>query len=349
VRLFRPLPLVLTALGAFLTHGIALGEPAARDPVAAEALFENGKRLLKAGDWKGACEKFEKSWELDPAVGTQIKIAKCHEHDGKLATAWYDYQRAASLNREKVEQSAARRRELDDFIRVEVAKLETRLPRLTIAANAPPSDLTLRRDGQLLSLAVLGEALPVDPGPHEVTAEAPEHVSERHDVNLLEGEAKIITLTLARTEAQAVPMSAVPAEKQAPPTKAEQPPVSPAVPPAPDERAKASGGGGQRTLGFVLGGAGVVGLGIGAYFGVRTLSLVEDSNPYCQHPGGACEDEGIRIRERALQAQRTAIIAASVGGMALVAGAILIFTADGKEETVALGVAPTSVTGTVRW
>jgi hypothetical protein len=349
VRPFRPLTFALSALGASLAHGIAFGEPVARDPIAAEALFETGKRLLNADDWKGACEKFEKSWELDPAVGTLLKIAKCHEHEGKLATAWYDYRRAESFNREKVEQSPARRRELDDFIRAEVKELEARLPRLTITAHEPPTDLTLCRDGQLISLAVLGEALPVDPGKHEVTAEAPGHVSERHAVNLSEGEAKVVTLTLARATAQPLSSENPPAAKSVVAEPAPRRPVASVLAPDRAEQRTATSGSGQRAIGLLLGGAGVVGLGVGGYFGLRTLSLVRESDPYCQHPGGTCDEPGLRLRERAGRAQTSGIIAASVSGAALVAGAFVVVTAPGKEETVALRIAPTNLTGYVLW
>src|SRR5262245_30190103 len=57
------------------------------DPFAAEALFNSAKELLQAGDWAGACAKFRKSMALDPAVSTRTKIAKCLEHEGKLAQA----------------------------------------------------------------------------------------------------------------------------------------------------------------------------------------------------------------------------------------------------------------------
>jgi hypothetical protein len=349
MRLSRRLLIAAWSLGTILAHRPCLADAVARDPIAAEALFEAGKRLIKANDWEGACEKFRKSLELDPAVGTLIKIAKCHEHYGKLATAWYDFQRAESLNREKVEQSPARRRELDDFIRIEIKRLEARLPRLTISAREPPSDLELYRDGQPLSLAVLGEALPVDPGSHEVRAEAPGYVSERHSVDLLEGQTRVVTLSLVRTAAPVVTREGPKAAAPVVLARTEPPVVVPLAPSAPNERAEPSNGSGQRVVGYVLGGAGVIGLGVGGYFGVRTRSLVEESNPYCLHPRGACEDEGLRLRERAREAQTMGIVAASVGGAMLAAGAILVLTADGERRSVALSVTPTGVSGTLPW
>jgi serine/threonine-protein kinase len=168
-------------------------------------------------------------------------------------------------------------------------------------------------------------------------------------VNLVEGKTEIITLTLAPSEAPAPPASDTLSVPAAVGAATEVPRVAPAPLPPPEEHAKVSSGGAGRTVGFALGGLGVVGLGVGAYFGVRTLSLVSDSDPYCRHPGGACEDAGIRLRERASDAQTAAIIAASVGSAALAAGAILIFTEKSDQHAVALRVAPSGMTGCVHW
>src|SRR4051812_40177212 len=77
------------------------GAEPARDPVAAEALFQQARELLKQGAWGEACSKFETSMELDPSVSVLLKIARCREHEGKLAQAWYQLQRARALNLEQ--------------------------------------------------------------------------------------------------------------------------------------------------------------------------------------------------------------------------------------------------------
>ena len=43
-----------------------------------------------------ACAKFTKSQQLDPSAGTFINLALCHESEGKVATAWAEFNEALS-------------------------------------------------------------------------------------------------------------------------------------------------------------------------------------------------------------------------------------------------------------
>src|SRR5882757_7808503 len=49
------------------------------DAVRAEALFDEGRRLMTAGDFTAACPKFASSQALDPAIGTALNLANCYE------------------------------------------------------------------------------------------------------------------------------------------------------------------------------------------------------------------------------------------------------------------------------
>src|SRR6185312_7978700 len=72
------------------------------DVVAAEALFRNGKELRAKQDYAHACPKLEESFRLDPATGTLLALAICHERQGRIASAWGEYVDVAS--RSKLEQ-----------------------------------------------------------------------------------------------------------------------------------------------------------------------------------------------------------------------------------------------------
>src|SRR5690349_333753 len=84
---------------------LSFGSTAAAQPVkqhdnaASEALFRAGRADIEAGNYAAGCPKFEASLALSPSAGTMINIAKCHEHQGKIATAWSDYNEALALNK----------------------------------------------------------------------------------------------------------------------------------------------------------------------------------------------------------------------------------------------------------
>src|SRR5262249_3010768 len=83
-----------------------------RDPAAGEALFRAARDRGGTGDWAAGCPKFEAAMAASPTASTLLNIARCHEHDGRVASAWVDAKRALVLNRETVPEE--RRRALED-------------------------------------------------------------------------------------------------------------------------------------------------------------------------------------------------------------------------------------------
>lgn len=67
-----------------------------RDPAVAKRLFSEGRVLYDQGKFIEACVLFEKSFELDPAVGTKLNLAECAERDDKPRAAWLMWISAAA-------------------------------------------------------------------------------------------------------------------------------------------------------------------------------------------------------------------------------------------------------------
>lgn len=199
-----------------LAPGTALAQ--ARDPAAAEALFKSGVELLEKDDWAGACPKFEASARLDPSVGAQINVARCAEHDGKLARAWAELEKARVLNRETP--GAKRKREVDAFIDESLKRIEPRLPWITVRISERPEGLRIERDGVELPLPTLDAPVPIDPGRHVFTATAPGYETIEKPVDAAEGGKTEILLEMRR--ARTSPASPPPS-----------PPVGPTQPPPP--------------------------------------------------------------------------------------------------------------------
>jgi hypothetical protein len=190
------------------TCALALARPASAetpvsvpDPVA-QALFQDGRELVDKGDWDAGCTKFEASMLLYPAASTLLNIARCFEHKKKLASAWSTYKRARVLNRETVGEE--RRRAIDDLIDTQLAALSPRLPKLKLHMPRPVLGVTLRKDGEPLPAAVIGTEVPVDPGEHEIAAEAPGHLPFRARFDVAEGTSRDVTIDLV-SEADAAP------------------------------------------------------------------------------------------------------------------------------------------------
>ena len=66
----------------------ALAQGEGERAAAAQALFDEAMRLMKADQNAAACPKLEESQRLDPGMGTEFRLAECYEKVGKLASAW---------------------------------------------------------------------------------------------------------------------------------------------------------------------------------------------------------------------------------------------------------------------
>ncbi len=334
------------ATGAFLTKmGSLHAQTTARDPVGAEALFNEAKREWQAGQWQSACEKFEKSIELDPSASTRSKIAQCREREGKLASAWYEYQLALKLLQE-LSLGEKRRKELEASIKEKVKELEPRIPKLRITIEPDPrqlKELQLVRDGAAIAVSVVGEALPVDPGEHEVVARAAGYQEQRVHVAVAEGKTVDAPITLvselsgpviAGPPGGTTPGAALPVPSQ--PTRNDQQPASygNAQESAPRDAGNSSGASwDQKHTAFLLGGAGVVTLGVAGYFGIRTLEFVGQMNDHKKRDGNY--DSGVSgPRDQAVRSQNTALVLAGAGAALTGLGIVLYVTAPPKRGAV---------------
>lgn len=284
----------------------SLAQPAAGDRAAAEVLFKEGRNLVKAGSWAAGCPKFEASLALSPSASVMLNLARCHEHDGKLATAWSDYNRALTLNAET--EGAERRTELEAVAKQGLAALEPRVPKLRVVVTAPAPGLAVRRDGRELPAAALGEALPADPGPHEVSATAPGRRPETRSAMLEEGKTTTIEIALAPAVVAAAPRSA-----------------------------------GLRPLGIALTALGAVGLGVGAATGILSLNKVSAVKASCH--GTSCFSDDQADRSNVADATTLGNVSTAgfvAGGVLAAAGVVLIVLrpapAEPSHEAAAWGV-----------
>jgi hypothetical protein len=139
----------------------------------AETLYREGRKLMGDARYAEACAKFAESQRLDPASGTLLNLAACHDAEHLFATAWLEYTESIAL---------ARRDQREDRVRYaeeRMRMLEPKLSHLGIVVS-PESDvpeLQVEVDGVPVRNAARGVPIPVDPGSHRVDARAPGHQS----------------------------------------------------------------------------------------------------------------------------------------------------------------------------
>jgi serine/threonine-protein kinase len=320
------------------TGAVAQAQPSASDKAAAEALFDQAQTLMKKKDYAEACTKFEQSQRIDPAIGTLLYLADCYERVGRLASAWATFREGASEARESGQMDRARAGDK----RAEL--LEPRLSKLTVTVakeNDGIDGLTVTRGKEGVLKGLWGVAVPVDAGDYMVRASAPGYKPFEQTINV-PADAASATINVPKLEVdpdQAAPAEPVPVEPPAAP-----PVVAPPVAPPPgQDRGPADDsdpGSTQRTIGLVVGGVGLIGIGVGAFFGLDAISKNDDAKALCPR-GNVCDDpDGVSLTDDAKKAATISNIAFGAGGAALAGGVILFLTAPSKSDT-ALRVSPT--------
>jgi hypothetical protein len=322
------LPIALAAALLALTPARAAnGDVSQANQAAAQALFDQGRRLLDEGKYAEACAKFESSQRLDPGTGTLLNLATCNERLGKLATAWTLFNEALSL--------AIRdgRRDRMSFAREHIVSIEPQLPHLTVAVRASGTDgLSLTIDGAPLGKAAWGVAAPVDPGDHVVEATASGKVPFRATVKLAPTESRTLEVPALDDDPEAS-AKLNKGEGQALGT------ASAELPAPPGPTGNGTGNATRRLAGEIALGAGAVALGIGTYFGLRAMSIWSDANANCTQD--ACSAYGESRTKDARSAARAADVALGIGVAAVGAGVVLVLTAaSGQSSQPAVGRTP---------
>jgi hypothetical protein len=287
----------------------ARAEPPTPQAIAqAEALFQEGKRLMSKGSYAEACPKLAESQKLDPGGGTIITLAICHESEGRTASAWAEFGEALTL--------ALKDGRVDrvTVAREHGARLEPKLSRLVV--RVPPSvsvlaALQITQDGIELGRPSWGMALPVDPGEHQIVVKAPGKKPWTRFV--------VVAADADRQELEVAPLED---EVVAPPSPA----------PAEAPRPAPSSGSAARNAAWVVGGAGVVLLGIGSYFGVRAISDHGTAKDRC--PGSTCGDlEGVRANDSSQNEAEISTAGFAIGGAALGVAAFLLLTSSSSASS----------------
>lgn len=224
----------------------AAGQEAFQPSAAAEALFQEGKELVAEGRFEEACTRFEASVRIERAVGGLLNLADCHARLGRTASAWSEFQDAASGAEREGDPVRAR------FARRRAAELEPSLSRLAIEMIHDTPGVSIRINGRELVRDAWRSGLPVDPGRLVVEASAVGFRDWRGMVDVPPREMVVIRVP---------DLEPLRARQQSPRRQQASPP--------------------DRTAVYVAAGAGAAALAFGTAFGIKTLTTQAKVNERC--------------------------------------------------------------------
>lgn len=280
-----------------------VGSGVARADAAAEALFQEGIVLFERGDVHLACTKFEESYFRDAAAGTLLNLAKCHARDNQLFIARKEFLEVARRAKN------AGKTTLADETAAQAKALEARLPRIQLEGASKENLDRVVMDGEEVPEAEW----------RQIMASAGPHTIEFH----IRGGALVTKTVVAGagiTTVQA-PATASGSTREMPATSVK---LTPAVQ---TERSSPT----QKWVGVTIAGVGVVGIGIGAVFGM----LASSNKPALdQCPNNRCPPDVLAKAEDGRSQATISTIAFIAGGVALAGGAVLALTARPEKNSV---------------
>lgn len=122
----------------------------------------------------------------------------------------------------------------------------------------------------------------------------------------------------------------------------------PAAPPAALQASDAEAGGSlgtQRVAAIAVGALGVVSVGIGVGFGLKSIAKGNARDRLCPEKGGECSPEGAKAADDAITAGNISTVAWAIGGVAIAGGVVLWLTGGTSEKDSASAKVEVGVSG----
>ncbi len=201
-------------------------------------------------------------------------------------------------------------------------------------SGAGNTTVIVTMDGKPVPPALVGIAMPIDPGAHQVKAVASGFKPAEQSVKLAPAGSQDISLKLEAgpDAANDAPMGLT----SAPPDESSPAPSAP--PPDTGDNGTGKGGSsGLRIGSYVALGVGVVGLGLGTFFVLRSSSKRKDADAAYKACGSPCLDSNPKSAEvasldsSARSAKTLGTVGFIVGGVGVATG-VTLFLLSGKKQ-----------------
>lgn len=303
---------------------LAASSPARAQSAKAEALFNDGNRLMAGGQLAQACSAFEASNQIEPRAGTLIRLGECREQNRQLASAWSAYKQALARVKDP------RKRE---FAVARIAALEPQLSYLTVSVSEASriEGIALRRSGTELDPMLWNRPQPVDGGDYLLAARAPGHEEWQTTVHVAVAGAKV-TVEVPRLKELGKETSPVPST----PLSVTEVPNPPAAEPQGMFTTR-------RKISIGVAGASVVSLVVGVVLGTNANGKQDEAFRLCPDPVTPCmqgDQANALIQSSHSRAHEANVAFGIAAGAAVAAGVLWFIGSPADENTARVSVAP---------
>jgi hypothetical protein len=270
----------------------------AKELARARAAFQQATELEQAGNWSAAVQRFREVGQVRMTPQVRFHIALCEDKLGRLVAALGGYELALA-------DADTVGPDFRSEVEGNVNRLRERIPKLVIQRGAGAEAAVVELDGVSVGDSSLGVDVPQDPGPHAVTAHAPNFQPFEATVTLAEGERKVVEIVMQPAEVDAPKTEVLAVDGVPPPTRK------------------------VNLVPFIVGGAGVATLLVsGVFFALRqsTQSGLEDA---CKN--GKCPVSERGAYDRLKTYHYASLVTLGVGVAAVGTGAVL-YVLDVKKQ-----------------
>lgn len=270
----------------------------------ARAMFDEGLKAEDRGDFAGALATYQRIAKITVSPVLLFRMAVCHGRLGHWVEAVNAFDLAA------LEADRAGRADLAAQARQGGSELRPKVPRLVVVVPPDAQGVVLELDGRVLSSALLGTKILVDPGERNITVRAENYASPFSiKLRVNEREEKTVRAELGEKRAGAPP----------PGPTATGPTPAPAVPPSGPAAPEAEGS--SRTPWILAGVAVAAGLGAGV-----TGLMAHDKHQQYDEANGAPTAGSLSERTTLRDdGQTLALVSTLLTGAAAVSGGFAIY------------------------
>jgi hypothetical protein len=277
--------------------------------------YDEAVRLVEAGRIREGLDEFRAAYGMSPNPAVLYNIGQALADLGRSTEAIDALERYLRDSGDSI--PASRRRE----VKQQLSDLEGKTALVTVEVDSPGA--IVRLDDREIGMSPLPRPVRVDAGAHVFSASREGYTPDRQTLKSEGGTVSTIRLAPVR-ETPASEPSAAPAKLPI------EPPLHPVDSSAPSERGSL-----QRVIGIAVGAVGLVGLGVGSVYALRSRSKDRQSDQHCGsaigRPEGECEPTGLSLNQQAMDASTVAMVSFVVGGAAVLGGVTLYLTAPSAD------------------